>query len=221
MLLRFKKSFLLLLLFCGCSFSDVTRVENPIDPVFIKDMDGVNWDITQAVVLFDFEAAGFTRGEGAFANRPLLNPPMTNVGDRGYPSETEMFVVIGTAVNGDPRAYPMDGLVDHTVIDDLHSGVAVALVTEPGDGTTRAYNRTINDGVLTLSDSGWSYAGRLVLYDYETGSLWYHLANEKKLTCIGGEHVKKTLVAYTATKTQWSDWKVAQPATGVLIFRGN
>ncbi len=220
-MLRFKKSYFLLLFLCGCSFSDVTRVEYPIDPVLITDKDGETWDVTQAVVLFDFDVTRFTRGEGAFANRPLLNPPMTNVGDRGYPLESETFVVIGTTVNGDPRAYPMDGLVDHTVIDDLHRGVSVALVTEPSDGTTRAYNRATSEGVLTLSDSGWSYAGRLVLYDYETGSLWYRIADDKKLTCIGGEHFKKTLVAYTAQKTPWNEWKVAQPLTGVLIFRGN
>lgn len=38
---------------------------------------------------------------------------------------------------------------------------------------TAVYSREIDGRVLTLAPSGWTYKRTFVLYDKETGSLWY------------------------------------------------
>jgi hypothetical protein len=78
------------------------------------------------------------------------------------------------------------------------------------------YSREIDDRVLTLSASGWTYDFTFVLYDYETESLWYHLPGEDGLTCINGEFADRKLAEIQSSKTRWNTWKADNPDTKYL-----
>ena len=80
------------------------------------------------------------------------------------------------------------------------------------------YSREIDDQVLTLSASGWTYEFTFVLYDYETESLWYHLPGTDGLTCISGQYADRTLFEFIATVTRWRDWVEANEGSKILKY---
>ena len=79
------------------------------------------------------------------------------------------------------------------------------------------YSREIQDRILTLSASGWTYDFTFVLFDYETESLWYHLPGENGLRCISGFYADEHLFEFESTQIRWSDWVAMYPESLILI----
>jgi hypothetical protein len=111
----------------GCSFTEVNEEETPIEPVVLIDETGKKWDVTSAVNKYGFEVDRFEFGLGPRAIRPLIEPEMLSPGDSGYPSDDAPFLVIGTAINGDARAYGKLDISAHEVVDEIVGGAPVAV----------------------------------------------------------------------------------------------
>jgi hypothetical protein len=80
-------------------------------------------------------------------------------------------------------------------------------------------SREIDDRVLTLSASGWTYFNRFVLYDYETESLWFCLGDDScELTCVGGEFADRKLEKLTWVITTWQEWKSVHPDSRYMAY---
>ena len=93
------------------------------------------------------------------------------------------------------------------------------------------YSREIDDEVLTLAASGWTYgenAGRstFVLADKETGSMWFPAGEEGcalplepvgkggcGLVGISGVYADRVLPGEFLSATTWAEWKEAHPDT--------
>ncbi|WP_367888786.1 DUF3179 domain-containing (seleno)protein [Desulfoluna spongiiphila] len=71
------------------------------------------------------------------------------------------------------------------------------------------YSRDVDGESLTLAPSGWTYRNTFVLYDKESGSLWY--PEEKGLKAIQGHHLGKTLQEIAHEDTSWHLWQQAHP----------
>ena len=80
------------------------------------------------------------------------------------------------------------------------------------------YSREIDDKVLTLSASGWTYKNTFVLFDYETESMWYHLSGTDGLTSIAGVYKDRKLEELISVKTRWKDWVASHPDTKILDY---
>ena len=80
------------------------------------------------------------------------------------------------------------------------------------------YSREIDEEILTLSASGWTYQNTFVLYDYETESIWYHLAVTDGLTCISGTYADRKLDEPNSTLTRWFDWHNNNPESKFLDY---
>ncbi len=78
------------------------------------------------------------------------------------------------------------------------------------------YSREIDDDVLTLASSGWTYDFTFVLYDNQTESLWYHLQGTTGLTCISGFYQDRFLPEFESVKTRWSTWVAENPDTRIM-----
>jgi hypothetical protein len=81
------------------------------------------------------------------------------------------------------------------------------------------YSRSIDGNVLTLSASGWTYDNTFVLYDYETGSLWYPLDGKPGLTCVGGVYADRFLPELSAVRLRWSQWVRMEPRTKFMACK--
>ena len=78
------------------------------------------------------------------------------------------------------------------------------------------YSREIDGEILTISASGWTYDRLFVLYDYETGSIWYQLPDTSALTCIAGPYEGRELSEIVSAFEPWSRWKTAFPQSKLL-----
>jgi hypothetical protein len=76
------------------------------------------------------------------------------------------------------------------------------------------YSRRINGQILTFAPSGWTYENTFVLYDKETGSLWYPF--EKGLMSIQGKLFNRRLPKIPFEDTSWRDWINKHPESSIL-----
>ena len=129
----FLSSFVVLIISsAGCEFfssddSDQAKVIHRDNKVFIEDRTGKNWDVTHAQAKYGFVPEEFQFGLGPFAIPPILNPQMVEKGQSGYPSDNDNSQVIGTILNGDTRAYPLNVLSRHEIADEKFDSTYVAV----------------------------------------------------------------------------------------------
>jgi hypothetical protein len=76
------------------------------------------------------------------------------------------------------------------------------------------YSREIDGQVLTLAPSGWTYKRTFVLYDKETGTLWYPYA--QGLMGIQGVYFQRWLPKISSTDTTWRNWKQKHPTSKIM-----
>ena len=79
---------------------------------------------------------------------------------------------------------------------------------------TAVYSRQIDGRTLTLVPSGWTYKSTFVLYDRETGTLWYPY--KKGLMGIQGKYFKRWLPEIPSDDTQWRKWVKKHPGSKIL-----
>ena len=112
----------LIILIYSCSSLDPEENNAAIvqedDKIYIVDRTNKKWDITQAVNEYNFNPNAFQFGLGPYAIRPINNPEMLSPGDAGYPSSNNANLVIGTTLNHDTRAYPLDVLSRHEIVNE-------------------------------------------------------------------------------------------------------
>lgn len=80
------------------------------------------------------------------------------------------------------------------------------------------YSREIDDQILNLSASGWTYRNTFVLYDFETESLWYHLEGTDGLTCISGTYRDRKLEEFNSWFIRWNNWRIDHPGSKFLKY---
>jgi hypothetical protein len=76
------------------------------------------------------------------------------------------------------------------------------------------YSRQIDGQTLTLVPSGWTYQSTFVLYDKETGTLWYPY--RQGLMGIQGKHFKRWLLKIPSQDTRWEKWYKKYPNSRIM-----
>ncbi|MBW2437184.1 MAG: DUF3179 domain-containing protein [Deltaproteobacteria bacterium] len=76
------------------------------------------------------------------------------------------------------------------------------------------YSRQIDGHNITLVPSGWTYDSTFVLYDKETGSLWY--PHKKGLRGIQGVYFNRRLPMLDSDDTRWGKWLEKYPHSQIM-----
>ena len=122
-------------------------------------------------------------------------------------------LVVGLNINGDIRAYPLQILVWHEIVNDKVGNTPVAVTYCPLCFTNRVFNRTMNDGqILEFGTSGKLYNSNLVMYDRTTKSLW----SQAMAQGIGGTFAGIKLERIPFDVAYWKEWKQLYPDSKVL-----
>jgi hypothetical protein len=122
-------------------------------------------------------------------------------------------LVVGLNVNGDIRAYPLQILVWHEIVNDNVGGVPVAVTYCPLCFTNQVFNRTLEDGnIVEFGTSGKLYNSNLVMYDRTSDSLW-SLALAQGIV---GKYAGVNLQRIPFDVTNWKEWKELYPESKVL-----
>ncbi len=106
--------------------SDITE-DDTNNQVTITDRTGKEWDITHAVKEYGLEPGKFNYGLGPNAIQPINFPQVISEGMNGYPSDNSGISVIGVNINDDVRAYPVQILASHEVVNDRIGGLNVSV----------------------------------------------------------------------------------------------
>ncbi len=124
-------------------------------------------------------------------------------------------LVVGLARGGQARAYPIDLLSLHEVVNDLVGGTPVAITWCPLCSSALAFDRHIRGRVLTFGISGLLYHANQNLFDRQTRSLWSQLAGG----AVTGRMRGTPLRPIPLVETTWGKWLHAHPHTLVLSIR--
>lgn len=124
--------------------------------------------------------------------------------------ETEPVIVVD--IGGDARAYPVEIMMWHEIVNDVVGEVPVAVTYCPLCNSAVSYERTINDVPVTFGTSGELYASALVMYDRATESLWTHFDGR----AIAGVLTGHRLNPVPSPLLAWSEFKAAYPDGQVL-----
>lgn len=121
-------------------------------------------------------------------------------------------LVLGLEINGDVRAYPLDILVWHEIVNDVVGGEPVAVTYCPLCFTNQVFERTVEGEVVEFGTSGKLYNSNLVMYDRSTESYWSQAMGK----AIVGERTGYVLERVPFDVAYWEDWKAINPNTKVL-----
>jgi hypothetical protein len=86
--------------------------------------------------------------------------------------------VIAIEVNGDARAYPLDILLQHEIVNDDIGGVPVVVTYCPLCNSAVAFKRSVDGTVREFGISGFLRLSDLVMYDDVTETMWQQITGE-------------------------------------------
>ncbi len=120
--------------------------------------------------------------------------------------------VLGVALNGIVRAYPIMILNYHEIVNDAFGTERVAVTYCPLCGTGIVFDADVDGNVLSFGVSGLLYNSDVLMYDRETDSLWSQIL----ASAVSGPMVGKELDRLPVRHTTWRAWRNAHPQTQVL-----
>lgn len=137
-------------------------------------------------------------------------PSFLMAGKEGFLSDDAP--VLGVSYNGISKAYPINILNWHEVVNDFFKKHPVVITFCPLCGSGMAFSANIKGKATTFGVSGLLYNSDVLLYDRETNSLWSQLMSQAINGPQKGEYLKNIPVVHTT----WLDWKTHHPNTLLL-----
>ncbi len=158
------------------------------------------------------------------ALKALVDPPAwtTAQADAATTAHSKFLVagdrVIGLAIAGQARAYPLRMLVWHEVVNDTLGGVPVAVTYNPLCDSAVAFRREVRGRRPTFAFSGLVYQSNLVMYDRQPGGRGESLWSQLGFRAIAGPAAADgdELAVLPISVEAWSDWRREHPGTTVL-----
>ena len=170
--------------------------------------------------LFDLENLQVPRGHLIHAGPPkdgipaLTNPRTVPIAEADFLSREDR--VIGVAVNGEARAYPVTVLNYHEVINDELGGAPIAVIFCPLCDSVSVVDRRVGETVLEFGITGYLYQSNVVLYDRNDHALWSQVG----LIALSGPYAGRSLRHYSTWRiTPFSEWKKARPDSTVVSLQ--
>jgi hypothetical protein len=141
---------------------------------------------------------------------PLDNPGFVPVLQAYHVDESDL--VVGFVHNGDARAYPVNILNWHEIINHTVGGAEVTVTYCPITSSAVAFSPDAGEGQLLFGNTGSLYNNNLVMYDRGSKSFWSQLLGAS----IVGDLVGTRLDQLPVVQCRWAAWKALYPDTQVL-----
>jgi hypothetical protein len=142
---------------------------------------------------------------------PLDSPRFTSPESaRGWLGDQEP--VIAFSLNGDARAYPLQIISWHEIVNDVVGGVPVSATFCPLCNAAVVFDRRLDGVVYDFGTTGKLRRSDLIMWDRQTESWWQQFTGEG----IVGELAGKRLVVLPASIISFADFRAASPGGKVL-----
>ena len=122
--------------------------------------------------------------------------------------------VLALSVGGETRAYPVQIMTWHELVNDTFPEAPVTISYCPLCNSALAYRRDLGDRTVTFGTSGQLFNSSLVMYDRETESLWTHFNG----AAVVGELVGTELELLPIQTLSWASFLQANPS-GLVLTR--
>lgn len=122
--------------------------------------------------------------------------------------------VIAVEIDGDARAYPLQVLTWHEIVNDTVNDVPVVVTFCPLCNSAVVFERTVDGDPVEFGVSGLLRHSDLIMYDRTDESLWQQFTGE----AIVGNHTGKQLTFLPSSLISFADFKKAYP-DGVVLSR--
>lgn len=125
--------------------------------------------------------------------------------------------VIALEIAGDVRAYPLQILTWHEIVNDTVGDVPVAVTFCPLCNSAITFDRRLKGEVYEFGTSGLLRNSDLVMYDRTTESLWQQLTGEAIVGDLTGEQLAflpSSIVSFADFRTAFPDGLVLSKDTG-------
>ena len=120
--------------------------------------------------------------------------------------------VIAFERDGDARAYPIQILIWHEIVNDVVGGHPVIVTFCPLCNSAITFDRVVDGHTLDFGVSGFLRNSDLVMFDRTTESWWQQVTGE----AIVGDFTGTQLELLPSTIVSWADFKAAFPDGRVL-----
>jgi hypothetical protein len=126
-------------------------------------------------------------------------------------------------LSGQTRAYPVQILTKHEIVNDQVAGTPVTITYCPLCNSALAFDRRLEERVLDFGTSGKLYRSALVMYDRQTESLWTHfdgLAIQGPLTGTRLEVIPVQMLSFGEWRRTFPQGTVLSRDTGLPTTYG-
>jgi len=120
--------------------------------------------------------------------------------------------VIALEVNGEAKAYPLQILTWHEIVNDTVGEIPVVVTFCPLCNSALVFDRRLNGETFDFGTSGWLRHSDLVMYDRNTESLWQQFTGEG----IVGELAGEQLTFMASSIISFADFQDAFPEGSIL-----
>ena len=141
---------------------------------------------------------------------PIDDPQFRPVAESGNLADREP--VIGLEINGDARAYPLQVLIWHEIVNDTVGGRPVTVTYCPLCNAAIVFDRRVAGKTLDFGTSGLLRNSDLIMYDRQTMSWWQQFTGE----AIVGEMLGQSLAILPARLESFADFRTVHPNGKVL-----
>jgi hypothetical protein len=120
--------------------------------------------------------------------------------------------VIALRLDGEVRAYPLQILMFHEIVNDVVAGRPVAVTFCPLCNASIVFDRRVGERVLDFGTTGQLRHSDLVMYDRQTESWWQQFTGEAIVGALKGAR----LARLPAEIVSFEDFRRAHPRARVL-----
>jgi hypothetical protein len=144
---------------------------------------------------------------------PIDDPKFIDITEANewlQPVEPVVLVLAGE----DARAYPLQILTYHEIVNDTVGGLPLAITFCPLCNTAIVFERMVNDRLLDFGTTGHLRFSNLIMYDRQTETWWQQGNGE----AIVGELLGTRLDFYPGSIIAWEEFRSSFP-TGKVLSR--
>lgn len=145
-------------------------------------------------------------------NIPSIDEPKFVVPSEASAWLKDVEPVVALEVNGDARAYPLQILTWHEIVNDDIGDVPVAVTFCPLCNSAIAFDRRLDGELLEFGVSGNLRNSDLIMYDRQSHSWWQQFTGEG----IVGKYAGRTLEHLPASIVSFANFADAHPQGKVL-----
>lgn len=182
-------------------------------------LSGWRTDTSRRIIELDELQAGGPGKDGIPAIRnPRFEEPF-KAGFRIRPNEP----VISLVINGEARAYPLQILIWHEIVNDRVGSVPVAVTFCPLCYSAIVYDRRIGGRAYTFGVSGMLRNSGMVMYDHDTETLWQQMTGVALVGEMVGSRLRRLpsqIISFAQFRLAYDNGRVLTRDTGHGRFYG-